>query len=313
MVPLAPLPPRLAAVTPTFQWSAPGFAKLVTYRLRVGRDSSFAAPRLDTTVFDLTSVLVRRPYKPGAPLFWRVDAAAATGALATTGVVGPVTVPPWATPLTFSIPGGTNTADPMPTLAWSSPSIVAPPGPFQYDLFVFRADDRIPVYAAVGLLDTTLRIPVPLERNIPFFWRLVVHAGTDTSLVSSQGTFLVLDPTIPPTTILYQNFPNPFPIGGRDSTCIWFDLAAASNTELVILDLRGGPVRHLIPGADFPPVLAAGRYGRGPAGGPICDPRLTWDGRADDGRVVPAGVYLYKLRAGAVTLFKRLVFSGKAP
>ncbi len=162
------------------------------------------------------------------------------------------------------------------------------------------------MYATVGLPDTTFRIPVTLERNIPFFWRLVVHAGTDTSLVSSQGTFLVLDPTIPPTTILYQNFPNPFPIGGRDSTCIWFDLAAASSTELVILDLRGGPVRHLIPGADFAPV-------RGPAGGPVCDPRRMWDGRADDGRVVPAGVYLYKLRAGAVTLFKRLVFSGKAP
>jgi hypothetical protein len=38
-----------------------------------------------------------------------------------------------------------------------------------------------------------------------------------------------------------------------------------------------------------------------------------WDGRADDGRVVPAGVYLYKLQAGRVILFKRLVFSGKAP
>jgi hypothetical protein len=171
------------------------------------------------------------------------------------------------------------------------------------------------VYGAGGLRDTFFRIPVALERNLPYSWRLVVRAGTDTSLVSSQGTFLVLDPTVPPTTILYQNFPNPFPVpgGGRDSTCIWFDLAATGRTELLILDLRGGPVRHLVPGPEFPAVLGAGRYGRGPAGGPECDPRLMWDGRADDGRVVPAGVYLYKLQAGRVILFKRLVFSGKAP
>ncbi len=326
VTPLAPLPPVLTSVTPVFQWSAPvpAFATPVTYRLRVSRDAGFAAPRLDTTVVDMTSVLVRRPFKPGLPLFWRVDATSATGVAASTGVVGPITVPPWATPLTLSTSGGTTTTDPQPTLVWTSPPIVAPPGPFRYDVFVFRAGDPISVYGAGGLRDTFFQMPVALERNIPYSWRLVVRAGADTSLVLSQGTFLVLDPTVPPTTILYQNFPNPFPSsvaggggvgggGGRDSTCIWFDLAATGRTELVILDLRGGPVRHLVPGPGFPAVLDAGRYGRGPAGGPECDPRLMWDGRADDGRVVPAGVYLYKLQAGRVILFKRLVFSGKAP
>ena len=316
VAPLAPLPPRLASVTPTFQWAAPdipAFATPVTYRLRVARDSGLAAPRLDTTVIDLTSVLVRRPYKPGAPLYWRVDAMSATGVSATTGVVGAITTPPWATPLTLSSPGGTNTVDAQPTFVWTSPAIVAPPGPFRYDLFVFRVGDPVPVYAAGGFTDTSFRILRPLERNVPHTWRLVAHAGTDTSLVVSQGTFLVLDPTVPPATILYQNFPNPFPTSGHDSTCIWFDLASTSRSELVILDVRGGPVRHLVPGPDFPGVLDAGRYGRGPAGGPACDARLMWDGRADDGRLVPAGVYLYKLQAGGVILFKRLVFSGKAP
>ena len=60
-------------------------------------------------------------------------------------------------------------------------------------------------------------------------------------------------------------------------------------------------------------MLDAGRYGRGSAGGPTCGPRLMWDGRADDGRLVPPGVYLYKLQAGGVTLFKRVVFMGKRP
>jgi subtilase family protein len=313
---LAPLPPALTSITPTFQWAdsgAPPFAAPVTYRLRAGRDSSFSTSVLDTTVVDQTSMPLARPLKPGAPLFWRVEATSATGVAASTGIVGPIAVPPWATLLTLSNPGGTTTVDSQPTFVWTSPAVAAPPGPLHYDLFVFRAGQSFPEQGYGGVTDTTLLLPQPLERNVPYTWQLVVHAGADTSLVRSAGSFLVLDPTLPAATLLYQNFPNPFPAAGRDSTCIWFDLAAASRAELVILDLRGSPVRHLIPGGGFPAVLDAGRYGRSPAGGPTCDVRLTWDGRADDGRVVPSGVYLYKLEAGGVVQFKRIVFMGKAP
>jgi len=62
---------------------------------------------------------------------------------------------------------------------------------------------------------------------------------------------------------------------------------------------------------DIEAMLAAGRYGRGPPGGAICDPRLEWDGRADDGHLLPGGVYLAKLKAPGVLLFKRIVFRGK--
>lgn len=314
--PLAPLPPTLVSVTPTFQWSdsgVPPFATPVSFRLRVSRDSVFSSPILDTTLVDQTTLFLARPLKPGQPVFWRVDALSATGVSATTGVVGPIAVPPWARLLSLNNPGGTTTTDSQPTFVWAAPAIAAPPGPFHYDLFVFRPGQAFPDQGYGGITDTTLRLPRPLERNVPYTWLLVVHAGADTSLVRSGGTFLVLDPTLPAATLLYQNFPNPFPAAGRDSTCIWFDLAASSRTELVILDLRGSPVRHLIPGEGFPEVLDAGRYGRSPAGGPTCDVRLTWDGRADDGRLVPSGVYLYKLQAGGVVQFKRIVFIGKAP
>ena len=315
LVPQAPLPPALASITPTFQWSAagvPAFAAPVSYRLRVSRDARLAAPLLDTTLVDGTSVAARQAIKPGA-LYWRVDATAATGTAASTGLVGPITVPAWAVPRTLSAPGGVTTPDPQPTFVWSSPGIVSPPGPLHYDLFVLRAGQTFPEQGYGGLADTTFTLLQPLERNVPYSWLIVSHAGPDTSLTRSQGSFLVLDPTLPPVTLLYQNFPNPFPIPGRDSTCIWFDLARASRTELTILDLRGGPVRHLAPSNGFAEVLDAGRYGRGSAGGPTCDPRLMWDGRADDGRLVPPGVYLYKLQAGGVTLFKRVVFMGKRP
>jgi len=70
-------------------------------------------------------------------------------------------------------------------------------------------------------------------------------------------------------------------------------------------------VRRFIPGPDFPAFVNAGRYGRGAPGGGSCDPRLMWDGRADNGQMLPAGVYLAKLKAPAMLVFKRIVFRGK--
>ena len=306
---LAPLGPVLASITPDFAWSAdnplpPGEA----YHLRIARDSAFAYVVLDT-VTDSAGYALRRPLKPGRPLYWHVDAAAVT-----TGRVGPITVPPWATLTDLSAPGGVNTADDQPTFTWRSPAVAAPPGPFRYDLTVRRTAAQfagIPEFAVAGISDTLYGVPQPLDRNVTYRWSLVVHAGGDTTAVQSEGAFLVVDPSLPPVTLLYQNFPNPFPAGGRDSTCLWFDLAVAGRTELVILDLRGNPVRRLVPGPDLPAMLAAGRYGRGTAGGPTCDARLMWDGRADDGRDVPPGVYLYKLQAGGVIQFRRIVFRGR--
>src|SRR5207247_10007022 len=104
-------------------------------------------------------------------------------------------------------------------------------------------------------------------------------------------------PPAPPP--LYQNSPTPSPPGARASTCIWFDLAEGGPVTLAILDLRGGPVRRFIPGLDFGDVLGAGSYGRGGTGGPTCDPRRMWDGRADAGRAVHGGRCLANLTGAA--------------
>jgi hypothetical protein len=95
---------------------------------------------------------------------------------------------------------------------------------------------------------------------------------------------------------------------------LWFDLKMAGLVELDVLDLRGALIRRFIPGPDLPGMLTPGRYGRGVvSGGGMCDPRLMWDGRTADGRVVPAGVYLYRLRAGGSVQYKRIVFRGGRP
>ncbi|HWC73676.1 MAG TPA: S8 family serine peptidase [Gemmatimonadales bacterium] len=315
VTPIAPLPSSgtLTTITPTFSWtvgSVPPSAQPVSYRLRIARDSLLATPLVDT-VLSAETFDLRLPLKPGS-LYWQVDATAATGEKATTGVVGPIPIPPWATLLTFSNPAGLVTNVATPTFTWRSPAVASPPGPFTYDLAVQRVSTGLYEFGVAGLRDTAFTLSQPLELNTTYRWHLVIHAGSDTTLVLSQGTFLVADGGLPTATLLYQNFPNPFPAAGRDSTCIWFDVATAGTVELDIVDLRGNPVRRFVPGPDFPAILDAGRYGRGTAGGSgLCDARLMWDGRADDGRLLPAGVYLAKLKAPGLLIFKRIVFRGK--
>jgi hypothetical protein len=115
----------------------------------------------------------------------------------------------------------------------------------------------------------------------------------------------------PRATLLYQNFPNPFPTTTNRTTCVWFDLRAASQVRLDVFTLRGAHVRSLLPSRDMPARLDAGRYGRGPTGASGCDPRLAWDGTGDNGRIAPAGVYLIRLRADGLELVRKALFEGR--
>jgi subtilase family protein len=315
VTPLAPLPPVLASITPDFAWSVgtvlPSEAP-VSYRLRVAHESPFAAPFVDTTV-TFEQYGLRRPLQPGVSLFWRVDATSATGRTASTGPVGPFTVPPWIRLTALADSAGSSTTEVRPRFTWSPVVVASPPGPFRYDLTVRNSGSLVPFYSLAGLTDTSFVLPTPLERNATYRWQILVHAGADSSLVVSPASFVVLDSGAPPATLLYQNFPNPFPTPTRASTCIWFDLSRPGSVTLEVLSLRGGVVRRLLPGSDFPEILPAGRYGRGAPGGALCDPRLSWDGRADDGQWLPAGVYLYKLKFSELIQFKRVVFLGRMP
>ncbi|UCE01579.1 MAG: S8 family serine peptidase [Candidatus Latescibacterota bacterium] len=89
------------------------------------------------------------------------------------------------------------------------------------------------------------------------------------------------DTDTPPTPMpsqfaLHPNEPNPF----NPSTRIRFDLARSGHTRVDILDARGRLVRRL---ADH--VLPAGTTS------------LFWDGRDEQGRAQPSGVYLYRVAA----------------
>lgn len=116
----------------------------------------------------------------------------------------------------------------------------------------------------------------------------------------------------PAVTLLYQNFPNPFPTPDSRVTCIWFDLNRTTSVSLTVHDVRGNLVKRVLPNAATPQFLQPGRYGRAtPTANQGCDPALTWDGRAADGSVVPRGVYFIRLRAGETQSIKKAVFQGQ--
>ena len=133
---------------------------------------------------------------------------------------------------------------------------------------------------------------------------------------------LMLSPTVvaaqtndpPRATLLFQNFPNPFPSGGLLTTCVWFDLARESDVRIQVLDIRGNIVRTIVPSSTVPGQLPAGRYGRGTGDIPNgfgCDGRFVWDGTASDGSLVPPGVYLLRMRADGVDTARRMLFLGR--
>ncbi|MEO2006328.1 MAG: FlgD immunoglobulin-like domain containing protein, partial [Candidatus Poribacteria bacterium] len=97
----------------------------------------------------------------------------------------------------------------------------------------------------------------------------------------------------PARTRMLPNYPSPF----NPETWIPYELAAAANVVIEVVDSRGAVIRRLAVG-----VREAGRYvGRGRA--------AHWDGRNDVGELASGGVYYVTLRAGATVVTRRIVLS----
>ncbi len=310
-----PLEATLQTITPLFDWNTPDvplFARPLTYRLRVARDTTLSEVLLDTTLAE-TEVQLSTPLAPDERFVFELAATSTNSATLIVPAGTEFVVPEWVTLLTLNTPEGKTIRDRKPTFQWTSPDVVSPPGPFTYDLTVFRVDNRSAVLEASDLTDLQFLPPNDLDLNTPYKWRVIARLGSDSAVAESRSSFVIVDESLPTATLLFQNFPNPFPnrSAGLTATCIWFDLAEPGKVTLDILDVRGLIVRNLVPGYNFPATLPAGRYGRGESGsGGRCDPALQWSGDAADGSRVPRGIYLMRLKTEEATFFKRIVFLG---
>ena len=261
---------------------------------------------------DSARITPDRPLPEGRSIFWRARLHTARGQDFFSADDGPRTTATWLRLISPNPTLGGTLDSPRPQFVWSAAGLPFPPGPWHFFLSVENLGSHRSVNFG-PLVDSTFLLPVDLETNTSYRWSVTAALTTgDTTTVRSPSSFVIADQSAPKVTLLYQNFPNPFPTAAAASTCIWFDLHRPSHVRLTIHDIRGAPVRTLIPNPAVSGDLPPGRFGRGAPGTTEgCDPALIWDGRADDGRFVPTGVYLLRLKTETYEAFKKILFRGR--
>lgn len=309
----------LRTATPRFTVRTAGFgtARPFTIVLQVSSSSDFLQELLvDTTLAStstVTDVQVTRVLPSSANIFWRAIVSTPDGTSATSPVAGPRQLIPWLALLAPNSPAGDILDTRRPLFVWRTPAIVLAAGQWRFD-FELRSNSRTELTATL-LGDTTFLPPTDLQANTSYSWSVRATAPDGTSVQAfSEATFVIVDPALPTTTILYQNFPNPFPSPTSFATCFWFDVGEpGAHISLDVLDIRGNLIRTIIPGNDGIAEFRPGRYGRGiPGLGNNCDNRFVWNGTGLDGRTVAAGAYLMRFVANnGRPIFRRILFKGR--
>lgn len=265
----------------------------------------------DRAVGDSAHFVPLRPLPHAVPIVWRGRATTTLGVTVNSATSGLRVTAPWVRLVAPNPLGGVTLLTRRPTFIWRAAQIANPPGPWRFDLAVENVATR-EVLRYANLNETQFVLPRSLEFNASYRWTVTARLPTgDTATVRSQGSFVVADLSVPRVTLLYQNFPNPFPSATSLATCIWFDIHRESRVSLTIHDIRGSLVRTLIPARGASDLFLAGRYGRGLDGESGCEPRSTWDGTDNGGDIVPTGIYLVRLRTPGFEAYKRAVFRGR--
>jgi subtilisin family serine protease len=306
---------QVTDLAPQFQWTVPTTLPLglpVTFRLEVAEDSLFQDVVITDSVVGTFARRIPEALPPRTRLYWRVEARSVQGATWATPGQGPILVPSWVTLDVLNDPGGTEVVEVEPEFRWTAMNLSGGAGPLSFELQVVDDREGEVLQSYADLTEERHRLEEPLPFNVPLRWRVIAQARTGAvDTVTSAGPFVVTGGENPPVTLLYQNFPNPFPnpAEGIWNTRIWFDLAEHSRVELAVYDMRGRLVRRLIPGPGCGPVeMAPGVYGReeGPPANPCT--AFTWDGLDQRGGRVSPGVYLLRLQAGGVVEVRRVVY-----
>ena len=131
--------------------------------------------------------------------------------------------------------------------------------------------------------------------NVSGVWDVLATDGIST-VQSSNGSYnLTLDASsvstvdekmIPMDFALHSNFPNPF----NPTTTIKYDLPENGSVSLMIYDIMGREIRHLVnetQNAGFKAIM--------------------WDGTNNYGHQVGTGMYLYQIKAGSFVQTRKMI------
>lgn len=319
VVVIGPAESTIPTTTPTFTIKALDFpvtSRPLFFTLFISRNASAETGDIETltqtggfSIGDtIVTLRVTRPLPHITQVYWRARVNLETANPYFSSVTGPRLAPSW---LTLVSPIGGTISERQPTLKWESAPIDAEVGAFEYEFEVF--DPKGPFLSGTTG-EKSILVPKPLEANLRYTWRVTARApGNPTapggSVTVNGPEFRITDPTLPTTTILYQNFPNPFPSASSLNTCIWFDVGGSgARITLDVLDLRGSLVKRII----TPSRYDAGKYGPGSVNSGIrCDTRFMWDGTDNNGRFVAPGVYMIRFTANGKATFKKMLFKGR--
>jgi hypothetical protein len=130
------------------------------------------------------------------------------------------------------------------------------------------------LYQAELLISST--DPLQPELTIP----VNIFIGSTSSI--HQNT------AIPKELALHANYPNPF----NPTTTLSFDLPRSTSVTLEVYNLLGQRIKTIVSG-----YLNAGSY------------RFIWDGTADTGHSISAGIYFYQLKTDEATLIKKMILT----
>jgi len=115
-------------------------------------------------------------------------------------------------------------------------------------------------------------------------------AAASAMIVFADVEFPITSPAVLPQEFtLLQNYPNPFNPSTRIEYTVPATFTEGVKVELVIYNLIGQPIKILENGLKAPNLYI-----------------VNWNGTDEFGRVVPTGIYLYRLKVGNFTAIKRM-------
>jgi len=124
--------------------------------------------------------------------------------------------------------------------------------------------------------DVVLQIIGPVDASAKIIFADVEFPITSSAILPQKFTLL-------------QNYPNPFNPSTRIEYTVPVTFADGVKVELVIYNILGQPVKILENGIKTPNLYI-----------------VNWNGTDEFGRVVPTGIYLYRIKVGNFTAIKRM-------
>jgi hypothetical protein len=153
------------------------------------------------------------------------------------------------------------------------------------DLLLGRIDEKKPSVAGNGRL-ATVRFLKLTDQDVPVVVSYDLRDVQAQTLAEGTYETTLSAIRVPSRFALLQNYPNPF----NGETVIRFQLPTAQRVQIFVYNMRGQRVAT-ISNEDTDPGYHS----------------VRWDGKADDGRKVASGIYLYLIQAGPHRDSKKMV------